>query len=146
MILKKIPIDKTEPFVSIKNCWNQALECELAMVNLLNYRVNQFIHQNISWLDVAEFVYSWQNGDIWYLSAFLDILLFFFFALVSLNFVYCENDTVDKAFLCYYCIVMTLDVAEVISMNLSSWCGHYLISIRKLTIIGILTRVISNYP
>ena len=74
---------------------------------------------------------------------FFDILLLFFFALVSLDFVYCENDTVDKAFVCYYCIVMTLDVAEVISMNLSSWCGHYLISIRNLTIIGILTRVIS---
>jgi len=59
-----------------------------------------------------------------------------------LNFVYCENDTVDKAFVCYYCIIMTLDVAEIISTNLSSWCGHFLISIRKLTIIGILTRVI----
>ena len=47
---------------------------------------------------------------------FFDILLLFFFALVSLDFVYCENDTVDKAFVCYYCIVMALDVAE-----LSQW-------------------------
>lgn len=71
----------------------------------------------------------------WYLISLCMFRYTPFFALVSLNFVR-ETDTVDKAFICYYALwwLMTLDVAQIIRVNLSSWCQSYLIFIRKLTI------------